>query len=638
MDIPDWDKEQKEILEYPGEDRLLVNAGPGTGKTAVACGRVAYLINNIDCDINPEEILIISFTRAAIKEIRNRIGLYLEFPEDIFSIRIATLDSFAYKICELFDKKFLDTNPVFDQTISHASHLLIENKEASQLIKKLIRHLIIDEAQDIVGLRAQFVIAIMACLDEDAGITVFSDEAQAIYGFSNDQQMTCGKERQNNLPELLRNNKIFSFSLKELLTVHRTTNPDLKRLFTETRQRILLPDLCPLDKYHRVKEDIQNVAVKINFNKLNSKINESSNNDGETLILFRRRLEVLYASYFLAKEQNLQHRIRMSGHPVSIYPWVGACLSEYTSPLLERKTFEELWEENIAGTKMEFIEMEHAWNLLTSVGRKNKNNVVELKTIRSELSKQKPLADFCYPDTGHSGPILGTIHMSKGREAGTIHFIMPRNASEGEDPDDTYSIDYDEESKVLFVGATRGRQSLNVYDGLNTKARTLKSSRLYKIINNKQAKINIEIGLDKDITAEDIAGTYFKENTIKTSQTYLKKIAGSSDSIIWINAKREGDKYLLVPKGDRVAETICSLNSSSIIKDLYIIRKNHFSGVPQLPDYLMNLRIMNVRTIVLPIYQGRLASGLRDPWAQSGFMLAPVITGFPQTFFRWGGN
>jgi superfamily I DNA/RNA helicase len=42
----EWDKSQREVIDTPPEDRLLVGAGPGTGKTAVACARVSQLIDS----------------------------------------------------------------------------------------------------------------------------------------------------------------------------------------------------------------------------------------------------------------------------------------------------------------------------------------------------------------------------------------------------------------------------------------------------------------------------------------------------------------------------------------------------------------------------------------------------------------
>ncbi|MCX3421176.1 UvrD-helicase domain-containing protein [Pseudomonas aeruginosa] len=41
----DWDADQLRVIEEDADSRLIVEAGPGTGKTAVACARLAYMIN-----------------------------------------------------------------------------------------------------------------------------------------------------------------------------------------------------------------------------------------------------------------------------------------------------------------------------------------------------------------------------------------------------------------------------------------------------------------------------------------------------------------------------------------------------------------------------------------------------------------
>ena len=49
---------------------LLVLAGPGSGKTTVVTRRVQYLVQ--DCGISPSSILVITFTKAAAREMRER--------------------------------------------------------------------------------------------------------------------------------------------------------------------------------------------------------------------------------------------------------------------------------------------------------------------------------------------------------------------------------------------------------------------------------------------------------------------------------------------------------------------------------------------------------------------------------------
>jgi len=66
-----WDDAQRYVINYPLDKRLVVDAGPGTGKTEVALSRVAHLVN--DCRINAGSIWIISFSNTAVNELKNRI-------------------------------------------------------------------------------------------------------------------------------------------------------------------------------------------------------------------------------------------------------------------------------------------------------------------------------------------------------------------------------------------------------------------------------------------------------------------------------------------------------------------------------------------------------------------------------------
>ncbi|KKL51932.1 hypothetical protein LCGC14_2290540, partial [marine sediment metagenome] len=92
-----WDKDlfedQKEIASHFGCHALLI-AGPGTGKTLTLTRRVLYLIE--EQKISPNQILVLTFTRAATAELRNRVfdSLSHSFQE---LPRICTLHSFALR-------------------------------------------------------------------------------------------------------------------------------------------------------------------------------------------------------------------------------------------------------------------------------------------------------------------------------------------------------------------------------------------------------------------------------------------------------------------------------------------------------------------------------------------------------------
>ncbi len=60
---------QKSAIQH-GSGPMLVIAGPGSGKTTVLTSRIKYLIENYK--VNPAEILVITFTKAAAMEMQKR--------------------------------------------------------------------------------------------------------------------------------------------------------------------------------------------------------------------------------------------------------------------------------------------------------------------------------------------------------------------------------------------------------------------------------------------------------------------------------------------------------------------------------------------------------------------------------------
>lgn len=62
-------KEQQQAIQF-GTGPLLVLAGPGSGKTYVITHRIIHLIS--ECHIPPNDILVITFTKAAALEMQNR--------------------------------------------------------------------------------------------------------------------------------------------------------------------------------------------------------------------------------------------------------------------------------------------------------------------------------------------------------------------------------------------------------------------------------------------------------------------------------------------------------------------------------------------------------------------------------------
>jgi DNA helicase-2/ATP-dependent DNA helicase PcrA len=91
-----WDhkltQEQVSATSHTGSHARLL-AGPGTGKTLVLTRRVLYLIR--ECNVPPDGILVLTFTRAASRELQQRI--VSEIGENANGIAISTLHSFALR-------------------------------------------------------------------------------------------------------------------------------------------------------------------------------------------------------------------------------------------------------------------------------------------------------------------------------------------------------------------------------------------------------------------------------------------------------------------------------------------------------------------------------------------------------------
>jgi len=83
---------QKEAVEYTGGPSLIV-AGPGSGKTRVLTGKIAYLIK--EEKVAPGKILAVTFTNKASEEMRERVTRLLHHSPDLW---IGTFHSICAKI------------------------------------------------------------------------------------------------------------------------------------------------------------------------------------------------------------------------------------------------------------------------------------------------------------------------------------------------------------------------------------------------------------------------------------------------------------------------------------------------------------------------------------------------------------
>jgi len=124
--LNDRQKEAVERLDGP----MLVLAGAGSGKTRVLTMKVAYLLETKD--ISPKNVLAITFTNKAAKEMKERI--FSLVGKMAYLIQISTFHSFGLKIIkENYDLLGLDSN-----------FTILDSSDSETVIKKIIKELNID--------------------------------------------------------------------------------------------------------------------------------------------------------------------------------------------------------------------------------------------------------------------------------------------------------------------------------------------------------------------------------------------------------------------------------------------------------------------------------------------------------------
>ena len=103
-----WTKEQQSVIDLRNRN-ILVSAAAGSGKTAVLVERIIKKITDRNHPVDIDKLLVVTFTKAAAAEMRERIGnaietLLEEYPEDdnlrkqqtlIHNAQITTIDSFC---------------------------------------------------------------------------------------------------------------------------------------------------------------------------------------------------------------------------------------------------------------------------------------------------------------------------------------------------------------------------------------------------------------------------------------------------------------------------------------------------------------------------------------------------------------
>ncbi|MEV4134048.1 UvrD-helicase domain-containing protein [Dactylosporangium sp. NPDC049742] len=164
--------EQQRLVDQPWDARALLIAPAGTGKTFTLVQRLDRLsAQGLDAD----EVLVLSFSRAAVQELERRSS------RSAGAGRFVSPRTFDAWALELLTQTYAGEWQLlgFDERIRTATEAIIAG-DAEEFLEG-VRHVMLDEVQDLVGDRRRLVQALLEAVD--TGFTVVGDPAQAVYDF-----------------------------------------------------------------------------------------------------------------------------------------------------------------------------------------------------------------------------------------------------------------------------------------------------------------------------------------------------------------------------------------------------------------------------------------------------------------------
>ncbi len=156
------DKQQEAVLHFEGP--LLILAGAGSGKTRVLTHRIAYLIE--EHQVNPYNILALTFTNKAAKEMRDRVDNIVT--DGAQNIWVSTFHSTCVRIL----RRYID-HLGYDRNFT-----IYDSDDQKTLMKDICKHLNIDTKK---YRERTFLNAISSAKDELKTPAQYADEVAKEY-------------------------------------------------------------------------------------------------------------------------------------------------------------------------------------------------------------------------------------------------------------------------------------------------------------------------------------------------------------------------------------------------------------------------------------------------------------------------
>ncbi len=614
LDSPPLTDEQRAVVEQPWDARVLVTAGAGAGKTHTLVRRLDALCGHEEPDeaLEAAEILVLTFSRAAARELRERI---VRHGDRARRVRAQTFDAWAYGVLSRTQPDGDWRGAGFEERINAAA-LAVEKGALESGDATPPAHVVIDEVQDLLGARRELVETLLDRYQETCGFTVVGDAAQSVYGF----QVADPRERADEIGRFfdwLRCSYPDDLVELRLTGNFRATTPEARVALAYGPR---LQQLTDPDEAGTLYEELRDLLLEP-ANALGDLTDEFTlaglrDSPDTCAILTRDNREALVVSGLL-HSHGVEHRLRRPLEERPVPYWVAELLRRTEATGLTEDRFRSL----LAEIPLPFEPHVPAlWTALRRVARGAGRGVIDLDRLRRAVADGRFPDEAADPETARI--VVSTVHRAKGLEFDRVIVLTPPSVAELHKRHKD-ELDLPAEARALYVAMTRARQDLYhmAPPELPQFRRAGKRGDGRRYVGGWRSYDRFGIVAEAgDVCRDDPPGG---DGDVAAIQAYLLERVGPGQSVMLRKrhdlpmGESQSPPYTLLHDGQEIGEA-----SQRFREELYQVQKVSRTWAPWWPDEIHDLRIDTLETVT-----GSAAAGFNAGLGERGVWIVPRITG-----------
>ncbi|MFI8856309.1 UvrD-helicase domain-containing protein [Streptomyces prasinus] len=618
---------QRRIIEEPAGRKVLVTAGAGTGKTFTLVRRIEHLSSE---GLAGGDLLVLTFSRAASAELRERLRSLGGRSQHV---RVSTFDAWALALLRETANDEAWHASSFDERI-HAAVRLIEDETTAPESLDEIRHVIVDEVQDLVGDRRRLVTTFLEAYE--CGFTIVGDPAQAIYGF----QVKDPEERARETGRFFSwlrtrfEGELIEFTLAENFRVASDEAGCALPYEAAVRSCVTSSEADTVHEHLRTE-----LATRLEFGDLGVPYVRAHLCDSSvtTAVLCPTNGDALLISRWLA-DLGIGHRVRRGAGEHAVPSWVAGIVSQLSDAVsVSEDRFLEAWEALQHTPNPD--RSRNAWRLLLRAAGDRSGRVIEVGRLHEAVARGN-LPDSLVAQED-DGLLVSTFHRVKGLEFDRVLVVDPGPPDDGREQ---VAADRCDTARALYVAMTRARHELyrlQPPDAYLTRSRGVRLVRRVKGTDRwgrygykRSHRLGLSV-LAGDVHRDHPAGLEHVIRDPGQVQKYLACKVFPGDEVVWTrldevaeaHESRTAPGYALLHD-----EQVVGVASEAFRRDLYRFMQQGKSHQPaHWPRSITGTRIDLVETVA-----GEDAAAVRAGLGARGLWLAPRPIGIGR--FHYDGR